>query len=148
MHLRIHCIAYTVFFFKTTTSANQVVTPMPVVIFKKTKKQHTLAEREREERERERLRERERDSTDRQNWCLLDCAQYFEKVCAHSVSIPTGIRRFPIVGERTLTQNWYKLGYGSTPRPDAARALAHNLQNLENYTIDFRDRPLKTKLVQ
>ena len=99
-------------------------------------------------RERERERERERHSKDRQNWRLLDWAQYFEKVRAHSVSIPTGVRRFPIVGERTITQNWYKLGYGSTPRPDATRAFAHNLQNLENYTINFRDRPLKTKLVE
>ena len=53
------------FFFKTTTSANQVVTPMPFVIFKQTKKQHTLAERGREreretEREIDRVRERER----------------------------------------------------------------------------------------
>ena len=48
-----HCFFFV--FFKTTTSANQVVTPMPFVIFKQTKKQHTLAERE---RERERLRER------------------------------------------------------------------------------------------
>ena len=43
-------------------------------------------------------RERGRDSKDRQNWRLLDCAQYFEKVRAHSVSIPIGVRRFPIVG--------------------------------------------------
>ena len=90
--------------------------------------------------------QRERGSTDRQNWRLLDCAQYFEKVGAHSVSIPTGVRRFPIVGERTLAQNWYKLGCGLTLRPDATRAFAQNLQNLENHTIDFRDRPLKQSL--
>ena len=58
---------HTVFFFKTTTSANQVVTPMPFVIFKQTEKQHTLAERGRE-RERERLRER----GDRANECVCE----------------------------------------------------------------------------
>ena len=55
---------------------------------------------------------------------------------------------FQSSGKGRSHQNWYKLGYGSTPRPDATRAFAHNLQHLENYTIDFRDRSLKTKLVQ
>ena len=46
-----------------------------------------------------------------------DCAQYFEKVRAHSVSIPTGVRPFPIVGERTLTpklvQAWLRFDSAS-----------------------------------
>ena len=69
--------------------------------------------------------ERERGSTDGHNWRLLDCNQDFEKVRAHSVSLPTGIRRFPIVGKRTLVQKLARLGYNSTPRPDATRALPH-----------------------
>ena len=96
--------------------------------------------------------ERERGSTDRQNWRLLDCKQDFEKVSAHSVSLPTGVRRFPIVEERTLVQKVVRFGYNSTPRPDATRAFAHmpwqKPPKHENYTVDFRDRPLKTKLVQ
>ena len=40
----------------------------------------------------------------------------------------------------------------STPRPDATRAFAHmpwqKPPKHENYTVDLRDRPLKTKLVQ
>ena len=68
-------------------------------------------------------------------------------VGAHSACIPTGVRRFPVVVERTFAQTgkaWLKFDSAS----GRYESFCPYPSKPENNTVDFCDRPLKTKLVQ
>ena len=66
---------------------------------------------------------------------MLDCDQDFEKVCAHSVSLPTGVRRFPSSGKGRSYKN--SLGLATillcvrTPQKLLPKCHGCNLQNLK-----------------
>ena len=78
-------------------------------------------------REKEQKKEKERESDrgvlfcrlDRStNRSFLDCAEYSQKIKAHSVSVATGqVWRFAIVLERTVADKLVVLGCCSTPHP-------------------------------
>ena len=77
------------------------------------------------ERERDRDREREARQIDKTGVCLIAIKTSKRFACTASAFRLATVRRFPIVGERTLVQKLVRFGYNSTPRPDAAKALAH-----------------------